>query len=485
MAAFFIALLIFSGGALAGGNPKYASIVMDADSGEILSQSNADKILHPASLTKAMTLLMVFEALEQGRIGLNDRVRMSSHAASMAPSKLGIAVGDTIRVKDAIAALVTKSANDVAAAMGEHLGGTESEFSRKMTRRAREIGMMRTVFVNASGLHDSRQVSTARDMAVMARFVIKNYPQYYRYFSMKNFTYQGRSYRNHNRLMETYAGMDGMKTGYVAASGFNLVASAVRNDRRLIGVVFGGRTTQSRNDHMAALLDRGFGTPAQKRGDILIADAGKLGTDSRQNVSVPLPERKPMIAGNSYAAASSGPGVLRPEDRGPVVAPQAYAMAVASPPGARAFVSAPNSQISKDSESVVGEGDAELGIPQRIESGLLAIATHTGNGTRPDYKFNSGLGRTDASYTPQSAAAQDAPWSVQVGAFSSRAATDQVLHDAMRRLPSSYVQVRPMIAPLKTAQGWLFRARLTGFSRSGALAACNYLPDCLPVAPQN
>ncbi|HOO82389.1 MAG TPA: D-alanyl-D-alanine carboxypeptidase family protein, partial [Alphaproteobacteria bacterium] len=169
--------------AFAKGNPKYASIVMDADTGLILHQRYANKSLHPASLTKVMTLLLTFEALEQGRISLNDRVRISNHAANMVPSKLGLSPGSSIRVKDAIYALVTKSANDVAVALAEHLAGSERNFAQRMTLKAHDIGMTRTTFVNASGLHDERQVSTARDMAKMARYVIQVYPEYYRYFS--------------------------------------------------------------------------------------------------------------------------------------------------------------------------------------------------------------------------------------------------------------------------------------------------------------
>ena len=214
-------------------NNRYASIVMDADTGVVLSESNSNKKLHPASLTKVMTLLMLFEAMDNGQIGLRDQIRVSKHAASMVPSKLDLPAGSTIKVQDAIYAMVTKSANDVAVAVAERLGGTERGFARMMTRRAHELGMSNTTFVNASGLHDPQQVSSARDMALLARTVINQHRGYYRYFSTANFTYKGRSYHNHNRLMETYKGMDGMKTGYVGTSGFNLVASAVRNDRTI------------------------------------------------------------------------------------------------------------------------------------------------------------------------------------------------------------------------------------------------------------
>lgn len=213
---------------------------MDASTGKILSQSNADKMLHPASLTKVMTLLMLFDAIDSGKIKLNDRIYMSRTAASMVPSKLNIPAGSYILVKDAIYALVTKSANDVAVAIAEKLGKTESRFAMMMTKKARQMGMNRTRFMNASGLHHPKQVTTARDMAKMGRYLIAIQPRYYRYFATQSFKYRGKSYRNHNRLLGQYNGMDGIKTGYIQASGFNLLASAKRRDKRLIGVVFGG-----------------------------------------------------------------------------------------------------------------------------------------------------------------------------------------------------------------------------------------------------
>ena len=172
-------------------------------------------------------------------MSLKERVYISKHAASMVPSKLDLPAGSSIKVRDAIYALVTKSANDVAVALAEHIAGSERNFAKKMTRRAKQLGMHSTRFVNASGLHDPRQISTARDMAKLARTVIVNYPSYYRYFSRASFSYRGKTYKNHNKLLGSYAGMDGMKTGYIKASGFNLISSAVRGNRRLIGVVFG------------------------------------------------------------------------------------------------------------------------------------------------------------------------------------------------------------------------------------------------------
>jgi D-alanyl-D-alanine carboxypeptidase len=242
----------------ASAQARYAALVMDADSGEVLYARNADTRNHPASLTKMMTLYMVFEALDGGKLTLDQGLPVSRRAAGQAPSNLGLKVGETIRVEDAIRALAIKSANDVATVVAEAIGGTEVEFARLMTRRARELGMQRTTFTNASGLPNRRQLSTARDMAILGKVLLDQFPHYYGYFSDLSFTYDARTYSNHNKLLRSYEGMDGIKTGYIRASGFNLVASATRNGVRLIGVVFGGKTGQSRDTHMASLLNRSW-----------------------------------------------------------------------------------------------------------------------------------------------------------------------------------------------------------------------------------
>lgn len=239
-------------------NAKYASMVIDADTGDILHQVNPDTRNYPASLTKIMTLYMVFDALEKGSITLDTKLKVSKRAAGMPPSKLGLKVGSTILVRDAILALVTKSANDVAVVVAEALGGTEIKFAQMMTAKARALGMSRTSFRNASGLPNRRQLSTARDMALLGIRVREDFPGFYDYFSTQRFKYAGRSYKNHNSLLASYKGTDGIKTGYIRASGFNLVAAVERDGRRIIGVVFGGKTSRSRDAHMKKLLDKGF-----------------------------------------------------------------------------------------------------------------------------------------------------------------------------------------------------------------------------------
>ncbi|HIJ37395.1 MAG TPA: D-alanyl-D-alanine carboxypeptidase [Rhodospirillaceae bacterium] len=237
---------------------RYASLVVDADSGEVLHSVNADSRNYPASLTKMMTLYLLFDELDAGRVHLTDHMPVSAHAAAQAPSKLGLAAGQTLEVEDAVLGLVTKSANDAAVTVAEFLGGSEPSFAERMTRKARELGMTQTQFRNASGLPNLGQVSSARDMATLARALIHNHAKEYHYFATRTFSYNGNLMTTHNHLMEHYQGADGIKTGFIAASGFNLVASAKRNGRRLIGVVFGGQSAAARDRQMAKLLDAGF-----------------------------------------------------------------------------------------------------------------------------------------------------------------------------------------------------------------------------------
>jgi D-alanyl-D-alanine carboxypeptidase len=253
--------------------PIYAAIVVDATTGKVLSELNADAQSYPASLTKMMTLYMLFEALEHGDVSLESPMTVSVRASQAAPSKLGLRPKQKITVEQAIGALITKSANDVAVVTAEYLGGTEDHFADKMTARARALGMSKTTFKNAHGLPNPGQFSTARDMSVLASHLIKDFPQYYPQFSRMTFAYQGQTIHTHNRLLEFYEGADGIKTGYTAASGFNLVASATRNGYRLIGVMFGGTTAAARDRKLANLMDQGFAVMAGTLPDMAIASA--------------------------------------------------------------------------------------------------------------------------------------------------------------------------------------------------------------------
>lgn len=237
---------------------KFSSLVIDASSGQEIEAVEADTRRFPASLTKMMTLYLLFDAIERKQVKLSTPIKISARAARQPASKLGLPPGSTISVHDAILAMTVNSANDIAVAVAEALDKSERDFALRMTAQAHKLGMNRTTFRNASGLFHRGQMTTARDMATLARALLRDFPQQYRYFSTATFTFEGRTHQNHNKLLESYDGTDGIKTGYISASGFNLVASATRDGRRLIGVVLGGDTASARNRHMADLLDAGF-----------------------------------------------------------------------------------------------------------------------------------------------------------------------------------------------------------------------------------
>jgi D-alanyl-D-alanine carboxypeptidase len=254
---FFVALtLIFACGPAVAA--KYASIIVDTATGAVLHAQNPDERAYPASLTKMMTLYMVFEALKAKRVTMETPLPVSLNASRKPPSKLGLKKGQTILLRDAIRALITKSANDVATVVAEALGGSEPRFAHMMTTRARALGMGRTTFRNASGLPNKGQMSTVRDMARLGIALQRDFPQYYGLFATKEFEYKGRRFRNHNRLLTRYDGTDGIKTGYIRDSGFNIVVSVERKGRRLIGAVFGGKSAGRRDRHMAQLLSGAF-----------------------------------------------------------------------------------------------------------------------------------------------------------------------------------------------------------------------------------
>jgi D-alanyl-D-alanine carboxypeptidase len=235
---------------------KYAALVVDANNGKRLYSVSADVARYPASLTKMMTLYMLFEAMDSGRVTLSSRIPVSRHASRQPPSKLGLKTGQTIDVDTAIRAMIVKSANDVAAAVAEYLGGSEVDFARSMTAKAKELGMYRTSFRNASGLPDDAQLTTANDMCVLALALRQRFPQYYHYFSLREFTYGKRRIRGHNKVLDLVAGADGLKTGYTRASGFNLATSVTRSGRRVVAVVMGGNSARSRDAHMTELVQK-------------------------------------------------------------------------------------------------------------------------------------------------------------------------------------------------------------------------------------
>src|SRR4051812_38035391 len=246
-------------------SPAFSSIIVDGNSGATLSASSPDSQRHPASLTKIMTLYLLFERLDAGKIRLDSEMEVSEHASEQSPTKLGLRPGQTIKVEDAIKGLVTRSANDAAVVIAEAIAGDEDEFAKLMTRKARALGMSKTTYRNASGLPNDEQLTTARDQATLGRAIQDRYPRYYRYFATTVFNYHGQSIRNHNRLLGNVEGIDGIKTGYTRASGFNLVSSMRRGNRHLVGVVLGGRSGGSRDATMRNLLAENLDKGATNR----------------------------------------------------------------------------------------------------------------------------------------------------------------------------------------------------------------------------
>lgn len=295
---------------------KTAYLIVDATSGREISSDQADELRHPASLTKLMTIYLTFSALDSGRLALGDSLPVSASALNAPPTKMGLPPGGTVSVRDATMALVTRSANDAAVVLAEAIGGDEQNFARLMTQRARQLGMTSTVFRNASGLPHREQVTTARDQARLANALMRDYPHYYAVFAVQSYTYRGRPLDNHNRMLGNYEGADGLKTGYTAASGFNLVMSAVRDSRRLIGVVMGGESASRRDRQMADLMDRGF------------ASAQSMGVSPWTSI------RKPPSARYSAAQFVSGAAIQE--------APRAVAKAEPPPPPAAASQAASN-----------------------------------------------------------------------------------------------------------------------------------------------
>src|ERR1700688_1476009 len=294
-------------------SPAFSSIIVDGNSGATLSSNNPDAVRHPASLTKIMTLYLLFERLDAGKMKLDTEMEVSEHASEQAPTKLGLRPGQTIRVEDAIKGLVTRSANDAAVVIAEAIAGDEGNFASQMTRKARTLGMLRTVYRNASGLPDDEQVTTARDQATLGRAIQDRFPRYYRYFSTTAFNYHGHSIRNHNRLLGNVEGVDGIKTGYTRASGFNLVTSMRRGNRHLVGVVLGGRSGSSRDAIMRNLLAENLEKAASKRTVAAITERNPsdANADVAEDEAASRPTQMVQVRG-AVQVASAAPEPVAP-----------------------------------------------------------------------------------------------------------------------------------------------------------------------------
>ncbi len=391
--------------------PTFEWIVLNAETGQVLGQYNADELTYPASLTKMMTLYLTFEALNQGRITLDQRFVVSEHAASRAPSKLGLTPGDSVSVRDLILGIVTKSANDAATVLAEGLAGSEENFARYMTWKARQLGMDHTWYDNASGLPDPGNRTTARDVARLALALYHQFPREYRYFATREFDFRGEIVHGHNHLLDWYPGADGIKTGFINASGFNLAASAVRDGHRLIGVVMGGRSWHIRDEQMASLLDQGFailsGTrPVQPQTATVVAAA----TPTTQPAPTPAPSR-----------------------------PVAAAAPVAAPAAAEAASAPQNSDFIGH---VAKAALQHLAPVAKAEAAPLAREPRGG-----------------------------ADWAIQLGAFRGEAAARNA-EEKVARLPILRGKPHQILAPAKHEASRLYRARLLHFTAKSAPAAC-------------
>jgi D-alanyl-D-alanine carboxypeptidase len=394
-------------------NGRDAFLIVDAASGRELAAEQADELRHPASLTKLMTLYLTFSALDSGRLSLGDALPVSVNALNAPPTKMGLPPGGTVNVRDAAMALVTRSANDAAVVLAEALAGSEEEFGRQMTQKARQLGMTSTVFRNASGLPNREQVTTARDMAKLAYAMMRDFPHYYAVFSVQSYTYRGRSLENHNRMLGSYDGADGLKTGYTAASGFNLVMSAVRDNRRLIGVVMGGDSASRRDRLMADLMDRGFASA------------------QAMHLSGWTSPRKPPSA--RYTASQFDPG-------------SSFAEAYRPPATASA--------------SARGEGSTNRPAVNPKFAGFVAPAAPAAAPAPPPAK-------TDAPPLGS--------WVIQVGSFGDPQAARLALERASAALADSMRSIATMVDEVQMANRTFHRARLTNLSQDQAIDGCKRL----------
>ena len=416
----------------ANANGKYAGIVIDAKTGKTLYSYRADSIRYPASLTKMMTMYMMFEALAERKMTKKTRIRMSRYAASKPPSKLGIKAGRSIAAEHAIYALATKSANDVAAAVAEHLGGTEGNFAKMMTRKARQLGMKRTTFKNASGLTSKGQVTTARDMAKLGLALREHFPQYYKYFQARSFRYAGRNYGNHNKLLGRIKGVDGIKTGYTRASGFNLVSSVQANRRSIVAVVLGGRSGKSRNAQMAKLIKRYLPKASRgtKRKQIAARKSSNIVVASAANIR--LPKRGPVPVFRTTQVAKAVVNVEKP-----------VVVASASTP-------------SFNQESV----------NQRLEQAKppVPIVRPTGEVAYVD------------PVTTASVAQKPSGWVIQIGAAGDKDGALGLLTKARQKFPQTLGGKELYTETVAKGGAILHRARFVGFSgKSEANRACKIL----------
>lgn len=478
---------------------KDAALIVDAQTGKVLYARNADAPRIPASLTKMMTLYMLFDQLEKGKMTLKDNMRVSAVAASQEPSRLGLKKGEAIAVKDAIMALVIRSANDVAVVVAEAIGGSEAKFARMMTQKARTLKMANTTFYNASGLPHPYQRTTARDLSHLARALMTDFPQYYDYFKAKSFVHDGQVYTTHNELLRDFNGANGIKTGYTRASGFNLTTAAERDGKRIIGVVLGGRTKLERDSEMRVLLESMF--QKVKREPTLVADYIPS-TAGSAPVQVAAAEMAKPVTMNDGKVRMQAPPPPDEEDLGiaeeEVVEEEVQTAALAAPePLETATAPTPKIVMASAVPSPLAKPEALRGKPK--------MRTAIDPGAKPAFVQNAKVphpipaptlvqtasvttvieqGDTNANdNTP----ASDRTWGIQVGAFRQRdAAVAHVttISTAVGELIGTDAEA--VVTPYESEDGVYYRVRFGPYDASGARAACAKLYErnlnCLAVA---
>jgi D-alanyl-D-alanine carboxypeptidase len=431
----------------ASAKPVSSSILVDAATGEVLSSSNADARTYPASLTKMMTLYQLFDALKRGQVKTSDTIVFSAHAASQEATNLAVSAGDTIKVETAIQAIVVRSANDVATAVGEKLGGSEWAFTKKMNQTARALGMTNTVFQNANGLPNPAQHTTARDMAILGVALLRDFPEYYHYFSAESFTYHGVQYGGHNHVLDKFEGADGLKTGYIRASGFNVVSSAVRNGRRLLGVVMGGQSPYLRDKQMVAMLTKGFQT--------------NVGTGTQLALNGSVKTTPTPAAPATLAVAEAVQPAPAPAVPASVAAPAMVATAMV-PVATTAAATTPAA-----TQTVTFSDGTDQLLPV-LKPGTELQLTSAG---APDAQAVEPVWRSGSP-----------SYGVQVGAYSQYAPAQSAALRVTRAMPGIFSEARIVVDESNS----LYRARLMGLSKADAEQACAKLhaqqTDCMVLS---
>lgn len=465
-------------------NPKYAGIVVDARTGNVLYSENADRLQYPASLTKMMTLYMTFEALEQGRIRLDTPVPFSAHAAAQAPTKLGVRAGSTITVEQGILGLVTLSANDAATALGEMLGGSEDRFAQMMTAKAHALGMTRTTYRNANGLPNTAQMTTARDQARLGIALRQHFPQYYGYFNTHAFKFGNRVIRSHNRLVGSVRGVDGIKTGYTRAAGFNLVSSLQADGKSIVGVVLGGASTPARDSQMRKLLAT-YMPKASTSGGTLVAQSKQM----PEMIETPAPvspakiaqvaEKKTITAVQSPITAAAATDLGLPH-KGPL--PDSRYQ-TASTEVAYAETAAPKTDNPLLTQPMPSPTKVKTVAIKQQEQASVAVPTPAPAYMPPEQGDTSVDELTTASTgkaTPAKVAAKEVPqpsgWVVQIGVSASREMAMDLLENAKTRGGKALRSAKPFAVAYANDGDQVYRARFGGFDgQRDAVNACNAL----------